>query len=68
MKKAAKVFIWIGMICQFFLIYPIIVGVIALQRLNEARRKEEIQTIGILTILFCNIISGKKFGILTTVL
>lgn len=58
MKKAAKVFIWIGMICQFFLIYPIIVGVIALQKLNEARRKEEIQTIGILTLLFCNMISG----------
>ena len=46
------------MICQFFLIYPIIVGVIALQKLNEARRKEEIQTIGILTLLFCNMVSG----------
>lgn len=58
MKKAARVFIWIGMICQFFLVYPIVVGVIALQRLNEARKKEEIQTIGILTLLFCNMVSG----------
>ncbi len=58
MKNTARVFIWIGIIVQFFLIYPIVVGVIALQKLNDARKKEEIQTIGILTLLFCNIISG----------
>lgn len=58
MLKTAKVFIWIGIICQFFLIYPIVVGIIALQKLNDARRKEEIQAISILTLLFCNMIGG----------
>ena len=58
MKKTAKVFIWIGMICQFYLVYPIVVGVIALNKLNEARKKEEILTMGILTLLFCNTVGG----------
>ena len=58
MKKTAKVFIWIGIVCQFFLIYPIIVGILALQKLEEARKKDEILTIGIFTLLFCNLIAG----------
>lgn len=58
MKNTAKVFIWIGIIAQCFLIYPIVVGVIALQKLNEIRKKEEIQTIGILTLFFCSLVGG----------
>lgn len=58
MKKTAKVFIWIGIVCQFFLIYPIIVGILSLQKLEEARKKDEILTIGIFTLLFCNLIAG----------
>lgn len=34
MKQATKVFIWIGMILQFFLIYPIVVGIFALKKLK----------------------------------
>lgn len=58
MKRTAKVFIWIGIVCQFFLIYPIIVGILALQKIEESRKKEDILTIGILTLLFCNLIGG----------
>lgn len=58
MKKCAKVFIWIGIIFQFFLIYPIVVGVIALQKLDEATQKEDVQTVAILTLLFCNMVGG----------
>jgi len=58
LKKTAKVFIWIGIVCQFFLIYPIIVGILSLQKLEEARKKDEILTIGIFTLLFCNLIAG----------
>lgn len=58
MKNCAKIFIWIGIIFQFFLIYPVVVGVIALQKLDEATKKEDVQTIGILTLLFCNMVSG----------
>ncbi len=37
---------------------PIIVGPIALYKLNKATTKKELTTIAILTLLFCNMISG----------
>lgn len=58
MKKAAKVFIIIGMIVQGILIVPIIVGAIALKKLNAATTKSELTGIGIVTLLFCNLIGG----------
>lgn len=58
MKIAAKVFIIIGMVCGFPVIFPIIVGTIALKKLNTATCKANIKTIGILTLIFCNIFGG----------
>lgn len=58
MKKTATVFIWIGMIIQFFLIYPIIVGIFALKTLEKAKNKNDLQTMGILTALFCSLLGG----------
>ena len=58
MKTPAKVFIWIGMIIQFFLVYPIILGVHALKKINTATTSSELQTLGIFTILFCSILGG----------
>lgn len=58
MKTAAKVFIWIGMICGFYLIFPIIVGVLSLKKLNNSSNKEEIKTMGVLTLLFCSTLGG----------
>ena len=55
MKTAAKVFIIIGMICQFYLILPLIFGFIALSKM----KKNEL-TIGwkVCTLIFVNIIAG----------
>lgn len=58
MKQSAKVFIWIGMILQFFLIYPIVVGVLALKKIDEAKLKEDLKTLGIFTLFFCSLIGG----------
>lgn len=58
MKKTAKVFVWIGMIIQFFLVYPIVVGVLALKKIEEAKSKDDLQTLGILTLLFCSLLGG----------
>ena len=58
MKTAAKVFIWIGMILQFFLIYPIVLGIFALKKINSATSKDELQTQGIFTTLFCSLLGG----------
>lgn len=55
---AAKIFIIIGMIFQFFLIFPIIVGAIALSKLDKVTKKEDLTTMGILVLLFCNLIAG----------
>ena len=58
MKTAAKVFIWIGMICQFYLIFPVVVGIIALTKIKKATRKEDLIAIGVVTIIFCNALGG----------
>jgi hypothetical protein len=58
MKKAAKVFIIIGMVLGFYAIVPIIVGILALKKLNEASRAQELETLGILTIIFCSVLGG----------
>ncbi len=57
-KTCAKVFIWIGMIIQFFLIYPIIIGVLALRKIEDASSRDELQTLGIFTTLFCSLLGG----------
>lgn len=58
MKITAKIFIWIGMIFGFFWIYPIIVGIKALKKLETAKEKNDLTRIGILTLLFCNFTAG----------
>ncbi len=58
MKTTIKVFIWLGMIFQFFFIFPIIVGAIALKKLETAKTKEELTGIAIAVLLLVNMISG----------
>ncbi|MBO5248039.1 MAG: hypothetical protein J6B54_01935, partial [Clostridia bacterium] len=58
MKVAAKVFIIIGIVFGIPAIFPIIVGTIALKKLKSAACKADIKTIGILTLIFCNIVGG----------
>ena len=58
MKKAAEVFIIIGMILGCLGIIPLIVGSIALTKLDEAEDSADIIGIAILTILFCSPIAG----------
>lgn len=58
MLKAAKVFIIISMILGCFLIIPIIVGAIALNKLDSVQKKDELLGIGIITLLLCSIIAG----------
>lgn len=59
MKTAAKVFIIIGMVFQFYMIFPIVFGVIILKKLNKAQKPEDISTLWkVLTLLLVNIIGG----------
>lgn len=58
MKTAAKVFIILGMVFGFWMIVPLIVGIIALNKLNNAKSKSELTVVAICTLLFVNLIAG----------
>ncbi len=58
MKTAAKVFIILSMIVLFWCIFPLIVGAIALKRLETAKTKNDLVGIGVVTLLFCSFIGG----------
>lgn len=58
MKTAAKVFLIISMVCGFWMIIPLIVGAIALKKLNTATKKDELVGIGVCALLFCGLVSG----------
>lgn len=58
MKTASKVFLIIGMVFGAVLIFPIVLGILAYQKLDEAKNQEEIQLWAILSLLFVNIIAG----------
>ena len=58
MKTAAKVFIILGMVLQCWMIFPLIIGIIALKKMKKATSKSELTVIAILTLLFCNTIGG----------
>ena len=58
MKQAAKIFIIIGMVCQFWLIFPIIVGMMALKKIDTAQSKSELTGTAIATLILCNMIGG----------
>ncbi len=58
MKTAAKIFIWIGMILQCFLIVPIIIGIIALRKIDDAYSASELKGIGVATLFLCSLLGG----------
>ena len=65
MKTATKIFIILGMIMGCVLIYPVIVGVIALMKLDKATSKKELRLISVLTIIFSSQIGGVLMLLLT---
>ena len=58
MKTAAKVFNILSIIFGFYLIYPLVLGIIANKKLNECKDIKSIHNWGIVILLFVNLISG----------
>lgn len=58
MKTAAQVFIWFGIIFGFYMIFPLIVGIIALKKISQCSSKTELQNYGIITLFFCSFLGG----------
>lgn len=55
MKKAAKIFIIIGMICGFIGILPIVFGCIALKKMKTEKPSTGLC---VCVLLFCNLLGG----------
>lgn len=58
MKQLIKVFTIIGMVCGFWMIFPIVIGIISLKKLDEAETKDDLTTWGVLNLIFCSLIGG----------
>ena len=58
MKSCAKVFIILGCIFGAVLIFPLVIGIIAYKKLDEATKKEEISGWAIAVLLLVNLIAG----------
>lgn len=58
MKTAAKVFIILDIALTFYLIFPLIIGMIALNKLENVQNKDELTGIAICTLFFCSLLGG----------
>lgn len=58
MRKAARVFLILGMIFQCYLIFPIILGIFANKCLSNAKTRDDLKTWGILSIFFVSTLGG----------
>lgn len=58
MKKACKVFLVLGMVFGFYLIFPIVLGACAFKRVNKAQKAEELKGWGIICIFFVSTLGG----------
>ena len=59
MKSAAKVFIILSMIFLFPLIFPLVIGIIALGKINdESTKRDDAIVFSIITMVFCSLLGG----------
>ena len=58
MKTAAKVFLIIQIIFTFYLIYPLVLGIIACKKLDESKDIKEIHGWGIVCLFLVSLIGG----------
>ena len=58
MKTAAKVFLILGIIFSFYLIYPLVLGIIACKKLGNSKDIEEIHNWGIISLILVSIVGG----------
>jgi hypothetical protein len=58
MKTAAKVFLIIGMVSTFYLIFPVVIGIIAINKLENAKDDEDLKVWAWLSIFLVSTIGG----------
>ncbi|PZV99846.1 hypothetical protein [Metamycoplasma auris] len=58
-KRVAKIFILIGMILRFWLIIPLVIGILTLREIESPHMTESSKlTYGILNLFFVTIVGG----------
>lgn len=58
MKVASKVFIILGMVFGIIFIYPLILGIFAINKLEQANSSNDLKAWGIVCILFVSVLGG----------
>ena len=58
MKKRAKIFLIIGMCLTFYFIFPVVLGILAIKKIDNAKTSDELTTWGIVCIFFVSILGG----------
>ena len=58
MKKAATVFLIIGMVLTCYMVFPVVIGALAIKHLNKAKTTDELKVWGILSVFFVSTLGG----------
>lgn len=58
MKTAARVMLIIGMVLGCWLIFPIVIGVLALVKLEEIKKKDDLLLWALLSLFLVNLVAG----------
>ena len=58
MKTVAKVFIIISACLTFYLIFPVVICVLSIKKMDTASNASDLKVLGIITLLFCSTIGG----------
>ena len=58
MKKITKILIIVGMVVSWFLIYPVVLGICAIKKLETAKFKNDLVGWAVITLVFVNPVAG----------
>lgn len=58
MLKNIKIFIIIGMILTFYLVFPIVLGIIVIKKINSSNSVNELRSWSFITLFFISVIAG----------
>lgn len=57
-KELIKTFLIIGMVVTFYLIFPVVLGIITIKKIENSEDPEEIRKWGIISLFFVNTLAG----------
>lgn len=58
MRSLAKFFTIMGIICECWLVLPLIVGILSIKSIDNAKTKDDLVALAICNMLFCSFLGG----------